>query len=318
MYMYKEALGKIFSKIDEKKGFSEAISREKTYAVCRRCEHYEEVNKEFFAKILGGAVAAFGFKAWIAFLFAGTGFAFAICVAIIAGGVAIAAFSKEISEWLSKRYECPSCHNKSWEIVTGEELILRHHNMDKDKTIDGLKNEKEFFEKKIEEIEEGRRLLEMKLKEVRNNHPDQFNKKKAFFKKTFKNIKNNDAIDFLTTGEVFFEFGNKVVEGDYSAIVLEYVKSVQTLLLEVLKKRRIYNKGDEKLSLNGIIKKYDAQWDTEIKEKIKEIREMRNPAAHKNMTAKKEAEKIRRIVLGGGDNGIEKSGLISYINMLLL
>lgn len=45
---------------------------------------------------------------------------------------------------------------------------------------------------------------------------------------------------------------------------------------------------------------------------------MRNPAAHKNMTAKKEAEKIRRIVLGGGDNGIEKSGLISYINMLLL
>lgn len=267
---------------------------------------------------MGGAVAAFGFKAWIAFLFAGTGFAFAICVAIIAGGVAIAAFSKEISEWLSKRYECPSCHNKSWEIVTGEELILRHHNMDKDKTIDGLKNEKEFFEKKIEEIEEEKRLLEMKLKEVRNNHPDQFNKKKVFFKKTFKNIKNNDAIDFLTTGEVFFEFGNKVVEGDYSAIVLEYVKSVETLLLEVLKKRRIYNKGDEKLSLNGIIKKYDAQWDTEIKEKIKEIREMRNPAAHKNMTAKKEAEKIRRIVLGGGDNGIEKSGLISYINMLLL
>ena len=38
------------------------------------------------------------------------------------------------------------------------------------------------------------------------------------------------------------------------------------------KKRRIYNKGDEKLSLNGIIKKYDAQWDTEIKEKIKEIK----------------------------------------------
>lgn len=29
MYMYKEALGKIFSKTDEKKGFSEAISREK-------------------------------------------------------------------------------------------------------------------------------------------------------------------------------------------------------------------------------------------------------------------------------------------------
>ena len=87
------------------------------YIKCRHCGYRETLNKRFFVKVLGGAVAGFGFWAWVAFLFAGTGFAMPICIAIVTGGIAIAAFSDEIAEWVSERYECPRCHSKNWAVV---------------------------------------------------------------------------------------------------------------------------------------------------------------------------------------------------------
>ena len=38
----------------------------KTFAQCRKCGHKEEVNKEFFFKIIGGGVTGGGFWAWTA------------------------------------------------------------------------------------------------------------------------------------------------------------------------------------------------------------------------------------------------------------
>ena len=87
------------------------------YLKCNCCYYKETLNKRFFVKILGGAVSGFGFYSWVAYLFAGTGFALAICVAIVTGGVAMAAFSDEIAEWVSSRYECPVCHQKDWKVV---------------------------------------------------------------------------------------------------------------------------------------------------------------------------------------------------------
>ena len=84
---------------------------------CKRCSYKEPINKRFFVKILGGGVAGFGFYAWVAYIFAGTGFALPICIAIVTGGIAIAAFSNEIAEWVSSRYECPNCKQKDWTIV---------------------------------------------------------------------------------------------------------------------------------------------------------------------------------------------------------
>ena len=81
---------------------------------CNNCGHTETVNKRFFLKALGGAVSGFGFWAWVSFLFAGTGFALPICVAIVLGGAGIAAFSNEIATWASKKYPCPKCKAKSW------------------------------------------------------------------------------------------------------------------------------------------------------------------------------------------------------------
>ena len=89
----------------------------KMYIQCKRCSYSETLDKRFFVKVLGGVVSGFGFWAWVAFLFAGTGFALPICIAIVTGGVAIAAFSDEIAGWVSSRYECPQCRSKAWKVV---------------------------------------------------------------------------------------------------------------------------------------------------------------------------------------------------------
>ena len=84
---------------------------------CNHCGHKETLDKRFILKVLGGAVSGFGFWAWVAYFFAGTGLALPICVALVTGGVAIAAFSDEIAAWVSKRYSCPKCGRKDWKVV---------------------------------------------------------------------------------------------------------------------------------------------------------------------------------------------------------
>jgi len=86
---------------------------------CLDCGFSEEVNLDFFVKILGGATAGFGFWAWTSFLFAGTGFAMAICIAIITGGAAMLTYKDEIIDWIANEgYECDSCGNKNWTAVS--------------------------------------------------------------------------------------------------------------------------------------------------------------------------------------------------------
>lgn len=103
---------------------SSRISKDAVYIKCQNCGHYEEVNTKFFAKVIGGAAVGFGGYAWVAFLFAGTGFALPLCMAIVAGGVAMMAFSDQICEWISKHYDCPECGKQNWRVLTGENLLI--------------------------------------------------------------------------------------------------------------------------------------------------------------------------------------------------
>ncbi len=82
---------------------------------CRRCGYSEKTNKDFFVKLIGGAMPVGGYWAWVTYLFAGTGFAMAIVVAIITGGVAMLIFKDQIVEWIINRgYQCPSCGAVKW------------------------------------------------------------------------------------------------------------------------------------------------------------------------------------------------------------
>ena len=88
-----------------------------TYLECRRCLYKEVLSRGFILKIIGGAVSGSGFWAWVTYFFAGTGLAMPICIALVAGGTAICAYSSEIGEWLSKKYDCPSCGSRDWRVI---------------------------------------------------------------------------------------------------------------------------------------------------------------------------------------------------------
>lgn len=88
---------------------------------CLDCGHSEEVTLDLFVKIIGGATAGFGFWAWVTYLFAGTGFAMAICIAIIAGGAAMLAYKNEIIDWLvNKGFACKVCGGQKWAALSPE------------------------------------------------------------------------------------------------------------------------------------------------------------------------------------------------------
>lgn len=99
------------------------IDKNASYVKCTVCGDLVRIDKEMFARIIGGTTAGFGFTAWVTFLFAGTGFALPLCVAIMAGGGAILAGSKEVAKWLSKQYPCPNCGAHTWTVVNGDAII---------------------------------------------------------------------------------------------------------------------------------------------------------------------------------------------------
>ena len=83
---------------------------------CQSCGNTEQTSVGLIVKLVGGAMPVGGFWAWVTFLFAGTGFALPICIAIVIGGTAMLVFKKEITEWIIRRgYACAKCGGKSWE-----------------------------------------------------------------------------------------------------------------------------------------------------------------------------------------------------------
>lgn len=83
---------------------------------CRDCSYSEKTSVETFVKIIGGAMPIGGYWAWVTYLFAGTGLAMPIVVAIIGGGTAMLVFKDQVVQWIVNRgYECPKCGSVSWE-----------------------------------------------------------------------------------------------------------------------------------------------------------------------------------------------------------
>jgi small GTP-binding protein len=95
--------------------------------ICMNCEHVETTDKDFFVKLIGGAMPVGGFWAWSTYLFAGTGFAMAIVIAIIGGGVAMLIFKDEIVEWIiNKDYKCPKCGSVQWKPIDDKDENAVH------------------------------------------------------------------------------------------------------------------------------------------------------------------------------------------------
>ena len=88
---------------------------------CKNCGYEEEVNKRLFLKVIvkvtGATLTGSGYFAWVFYIFAGTGFAFEICTAIVLGGIAMLVFSEQITNFFCKKYSCPKCEKRDWESI---------------------------------------------------------------------------------------------------------------------------------------------------------------------------------------------------------
>jgi len=118
---------------------------------CLNCGFSEEVTLDLFVKIIGGATTGFGFLAWVGFLFAGTGFAMVICIAIITGGAAMLAYKNEIVDWIvNKGYECGGCGSLKWTAVSPE---MEKEINAKEAKISGLEKEAEILKQNFSDKE---------------------------------------------------------------------------------------------------------------------------------------------------------------------
>ncbi len=88
-----------------------------SYIKCKVCDFEKKAKSKVLVKIVGIALIAFGFWAWISYLFAGSGAALIICAAIIGAGVILLTFTDPIHKWYSKKDECPHCGMKEWNFI---------------------------------------------------------------------------------------------------------------------------------------------------------------------------------------------------------
>lgn len=88
--------------------------------ICRNCKTSQTTSASFLVKLIGGAMPVGGFWAWVTYLFAGTGFALPICIAIVTGGTAMLVFQNQIVQWIIDRgYKCPKCGASRWDAQKG-------------------------------------------------------------------------------------------------------------------------------------------------------------------------------------------------------
>jgi DNA-directed RNA polymerase subunit RPC12/RpoP len=115
---------------------------------CTSCGNEEKINAQLIGSIVGSATAGAGMLAWTSFFFAGTGFAAAICTAIVAGGPAVYAYREEIIKWLvDKGYKCQKCGGENWVAIQDEKVEKNKKNNTR------VKSEGSGFELRLKKLE---------------------------------------------------------------------------------------------------------------------------------------------------------------------
>lgn len=179
---------------------------------CKKCNYCEKTDKSFFVKLIGGATAGMGYWAWVAYFFAGTGFAMPICIAIMAGGGAMLAFSDTIVPWISKMYDCPECHGNDWVAID-------------DEAVEKIR----LAQQKIQQLNTENAKYKLEIKELSDDLNQKKNEIQEYIKTTFQenvivNTQNSYDDDYVKKLENDFYFLMEQWENQESKI-LELVQS---------------------------------------------------------------------------------------------
>lgn len=162
---------------------------------CKNCNYCEKTDKSFFIKLIGGVTAGMGYWAWVAYFFAGTGFAMPICIAIMAGGGAMLAHSDKIIPWISKRYDCPKCKNNQWIAIddeAAEKMKLTQQKLEQ-LHAENVKYKSEIKELSDELIQRKNKLQDYIKKSIQENF--HINNQKSYDDEYVKKLEND--FDFL-------------------------------------------------------------------------------------------------------------------------
>ncbi|WP_293738668.1 hypothetical protein [uncultured Parasutterella sp.] len=91
----------------------------KTFIKCKNCGHEEELTRGALRKFITGSAGAImgGKAAYASYLFAGSGIASPLCIAIDVGGVCLALLPG-LRNLLARIKPCPECGFKDWEVYT--------------------------------------------------------------------------------------------------------------------------------------------------------------------------------------------------------
>ena len=231
------------------------------------------------------------------------------------------------SNWDSQRKHMEDVIRKQQRIidVQGEELNhckefigeLQKRNTDLKVEWENAKNENERLQLKMKEVE---RICD----NMREKMPGTFNKFLSSTKEKWHYIKTPEVICSISSAEMLYDIYDKTdTLGDYSAVIVQYVKSVEMLLVDVLRHNGIFYESDINKGLDYLTKNYIKKssmvdnWDYNVDYKIDKIRKIRNKASHKEVIDIDKMYITRETVIGEDDNSNNKIGIVPYMNDLL-
>lgn len=189
---------------------------------CKNCNYCEKVDKAFFAKLLGAVTASMGYWAWVSFFFAGTGFAMPICIAIMAGGGAMMAYSDKIVAWISTKYDCPVCKNNQWIAID-------------DEAADKLKlaiQKARLAQRKIQQLNAENARYKSEIKEL----SDELNQKKNEFQEYIKTTFQENIL--VNTQNTYDDDYVKKLENDFG-FLMEQWENQESKILELTQSQEI-------------------------------------------------------------------------------
>lgn len=188
---------------------------------CKKCNHCEKTDLAFFAKIIGGVTAGMGYWAWVAYFFAGTGFAMPICIAIMAGGGAMMAYSDKIIAWISQKYNCPKCDGNQW-IAIDDETV---------KKVRETAQKVRMAELKIQLLNQENAKYKSEIRQLSNELTQRKNELQEYIKTTFQdniivNTKNTHDDEYV-----------KKLENDID-FLMEQWESQESKMLELIQNQQ--------------------------------------------------------------------------------
>ena len=202
---------------------------------CKNCNHCEKTDRSFFIKLIGGVTAGMGYWAWVAYFFAGTGFAMPICIAIMAGGGALLAFSDKIVPWISEKYPCPKCKSNQWIAIDDEAA-----------------EKMRLTQQKLEQLHAENAKYKSEIKKLSDDLIQRKNELQNYIKKS---IQENTGINNQKSYDDEYV---KRLENDFD-FLMEELENKENTILELLK-----NQED----LNNITNAYSRQ-ETKVIERMK-------------------------------------------------